>query len=63
MVVVLSMGVGLFAPPFGVSYYAGCAISGVGPNAGMKPIVGYVIALLAGLLFVAAIPWISVGFL
>ncbi len=27
MVVILAMGVGLFAPPFGVGYYAACAIS------------------------------------
>jgi hypothetical protein len=29
----------------------------------MKPIVGYVIALLVGLAVVAAVPWISTGFL
>ena len=63
MVVVLAMGVGLFAPPFGVGYYAACAIGRVDPKDGMKPIVGYVIALLAGLALVAAVPWISTGFL
>src|SRR5207247_8283076 len=59
MVVVLSMGVGLFAPPFGVGYYAACAVGKVDPSDGMKPIVGYVLALLAGLMLVAAFPWIS----
>jgi TRAP-type C4-dicarboxylate transport system permease large subunit len=63
MVVVLAMGVGLFAPPFGVGYYAACAIGRVSPDEGMRPIVGYVLALLAGLAVVAAIPWISTGFL
>jgi tripartite ATP-independent transporter DctM subunit len=63
MVVVLSMGVGLFAPPFGVGYYAACAVGRVDPAAGMKPIVGYIAALIAGLVIVAAIPWISIGFL
>lgn len=63
MVVVLSMGVGLFAPPFGVGYYAACAVGRVDPAEGMKPIVGYVLALLAGLVVVAAFPWISTGFL
>ena len=51
MVVVLSMGIGLFAPPFGVGYYAACAI------------VPYLIALVIGLIVVAAVPWISIGFL
>lgn len=63
MVVVLAMGVGLFAPPFGVGYYAACAVGRVDPAEGMKPILGYVLALLAGLVLVAAIPWISTGFL
>ncbi len=63
MVVILAMGVGLFAPPFGVGYYCATAIGGVSPDEGMKPIVGYMAALLIGLALVAAIPWISTGFL
>ena len=56
MVVTLSMGIGLFAPPFGVGYYAACAISRIHPNEGMKPVVGYMIALFIGTVLVAAIP-------
>jgi tripartite ATP-independent transporter DctM subunit len=63
MVVVLAMGVGLFAPPFGVGYYAACAIGRVKPDDGMRPIVGYLAALVIGLIVVAAVPAISTGFL
>ena len=63
MVVCLAMGLGLFAPPFGVGYYAACAITRIHPDEGMRPIVGYMIALLIGLIIVAAVPWISIGFL
>ena len=63
MVVVLAMGVGLFAPPFGVGYYAACAISQVSPDAGMRSIWVYLLALIIGLLVVAAVPWLSTGFL
>ena len=63
MVVILSMGVGLFAPPFGVGYYSACAVSRIHPDEGMKPILGYIAALMAGLIIVAAVPWISTGFL
>ncbi|QLH71820.1 TRAP transporter large permease subunit [Rhodopseudomonas palustris] len=63
MVVILAMGIGLFAPPFGVGYYAACAIGRVDPAEGMRPIWGYMLALLIGLIVVAAIPWISIGFL
>jgi TRAP-type C4-dicarboxylate transport system permease large subunit len=63
MVVILAMGVGLFAPPFGVGYYAACAIGRVNPDEGMRPIVGYIIAMLIGLIVVLLVPWISIGFL
>jgi tripartite ATP-independent transporter DctM subunit len=63
MVVILAMGVGLFAPPFGVGYYAACAIGRVNPDEGMRPIVGYIIAMLIGLIVVVLVPWISIGFL
>ncbi len=63
MVVVLAMGLGLFAPPFGVGYYAACAIGRVPPDQGMRPILAYLLALLLGLAVVASVPWLSVGFL
>jgi len=63
MVVILAMGIGLFAPPFGVGYYAACAIGRVEPVAGMRPIFGYLLALVIGTIIVAAVPWISIGFL
>ena len=63
MVVILAMGIGLFAPPLGVGYYSACAIGRVDPDAGMKRIWPYLAALLVGLLAVAAFPWLSTGFL
>jgi tripartite ATP-independent transporter DctM subunit len=63
MVVVLSMGLGLFSPPLGVGYYAACAIGRVDPDKGIRPLVGYMLALLAGVIVVAAFPWLSTGFL
>ena len=63
MVVILAMGIGLFAPPFGVGYYAACAIGRVDPSEGIRPIWPYLIALIIGTIIVAAVPWISIGFL
>lgn len=63
VVVILAMGVGLFAPPFGVGYYAACAIGRVSPDEGMRPIWGYMLALVIGVIVVAAVPWLSIGFL
>src|SRR5665213_3616746 len=63
MIIILAMGIGLFAPPFGVGYYAACAIGRADPAEGIRPILGYMLALLAGLIIVAIFPWISIGFL
>ncbi|SHH27659.1 TRAP transporter large permease subunit [Bradyrhizobium erythrophlei] len=63
MIIILAMGIGLFAPPFGVGYYAACAIGRVEPAEGIRPIWGYLLALLIGLIVVAIFPWISIGFL
>jgi tripartite ATP-independent transporter DctM subunit len=63
MVVILSMGLGLFSPPFGVGYYGACAVSKIHPDEGIRPIVGYMVALFIGIVIVAAVPWVSTGFL
>jgi tripartite ATP-independent transporter DctM subunit len=63
MVVILAMGIGLFAPPFGLGYYAACSIGQVDPTAGLRRIWSYLAALVVGLIVVAFVPWISTGFL
>ncbi|MFM0326971.1 TRAP transporter large permease subunit [Caballeronia glebae] len=63
MVVILSMGLGLFAPPFGVGYYGACAVSKIHPDEGIRPIIGYMVALFIGIIVIALVPWISIGFL
>jgi tripartite ATP-independent transporter DctM subunit len=63
MVVVLAMGIGLFAPPFGVGYYTTCVIGRVSPDLGIRPIVGYLTSALVGIVIVALFPWISTCFL
>jgi len=63
MVVILAMGVGLFAPPFGVGFFTACAIGNVDPDEAMTCIWPYLGALLIGVIIVAAVPWLSIGFL
>jgi tripartite ATP-independent transporter DctM subunit len=63
IVAVLAMGVGLFAPPVGLGYYAACIIGRVAPDVGMRRIWPYLGAVVVGLLIVAAVPWIATGFL
>lgn len=63
MVAVLSMGVGLFAPPFGVGFYAACAIGRASPDQVMRCIWPYLGILLLAVMVVAAIPWFSTAML
>jgi TRAP-type C4-dicarboxylate transport system permease large subunit len=63
MIVILAMGIGLFAPPFGVGYYGACAIGRVSLDDALWRIWPYIGALVVALGIVAAIPWISIGFL
>ncbi len=63
MVAVLSMGLGLFAPPFGIGFYFSSAIGGASPDAAMKRVWPYLGALLLAVIIVASVPWISIGFL
>ena len=63
IVAVLAMGIGLFAPPFGLGYYGACAVGRCDPDEAAVRIVPYLLALVVALIIVAAVPWISTGFL
>ena len=63
IVVILAMGLGLFAPPFGLCYYAACIIGQVSPEAGMRRIWIYLGWLFVGLLVLTFVPWLSTVFL
>jgi tripartite ATP-independent transporter DctM subunit len=63
MVAILAMGLGLFAPPFGIGYYYACAIAKVAPDAAISRIWPYLGLLLVALAVIAAVPWLSTGFL
>lgn len=63
MIVVFAMGLGLFAPPFGVGFYAACAISKVDPGIAMNKVWPYLGSLFVALLCLLLFPWISIGFL
>jgi tripartite ATP-independent transporter DctM subunit len=63
MVVILAMGIGLFAPPLGVGFYAACAIGRVAPDEAIGRVWPYLAAVLLALIVVALVPWLSIGFL
>jgi tripartite ATP-independent transporter DctM subunit len=63
MTVVIAMGLGLFAPPLGVGFYAACAIGKSDPALAVRAIWPYLGALAAALLVIISVPWLSTGLL
>jgi TRAP-type C4-dicarboxylate transport system permease large subunit len=61
IVALLAMSIGLFSPPFGVGYYGACAVGKCEPDSAAFAIFPYVLALLAALIVIVAVPWLSVG--
>jgi tripartite ATP-independent transporter DctM subunit len=59
VVLVISMGLGLFAPPLGLGLYGACMIGNVPIEQTVKPISGYLGLLLLCLLVIAFVPAIS----
>ncbi|MEP9376383.1 TRAP transporter large permease subunit [Aquabacter sp. CN5-332] len=63
MVIVTAMNIGLMTPPIGIGFYLACKIGNVSPDEAISAIWPYLVALFIGLIFVAAVPWISIGLL
>ena len=54
-----SFGIGSILPPIGIALYVACAICGAQVERASKPLLWYLLVMLAGLLLVAFIPWIT----
>src|SRR3981189_1919416 len=63
MVAILSMSLGLFAPPLGVGFYMACAIGKVSPDLAISRVWIYLATLLVGVVLIVLFPWLSIGFL
>ena len=59
VVLVIAMGIGLFAPPLGLGLYGACLIGKVPIEQTVKPIMGYLGLLFLCLLVIAFVPWFS----
>jgi tripartite ATP-independent transporter DctM subunit len=56
VVLVVAMGIGLFAPPLGHGLYGACLVGNVPIESTVKPILGYLGLLTVVLLFLAFVP-------
>jgi tripartite ATP-independent transporter DctM subunit len=56
VVLVIAMGIGLFAPPLGLGLYGACLIGGVPIETTVRPMLGYLGLLFLCLLIIAFVP-------
>ena len=63
MVVVIAMSIGLFAPPFGIGFYAACAIGKVAPDQAIRHMWRYLCGAARRPVLIAAVPWFSTALL
>ena len=59
MVLIIAMGVGAFMPPAGVGFYVCCAVMRTDIESASRAMLPYFLVLLAGLLIVAFVPWLT----
>jgi tripartite ATP-independent transporter DctM subunit len=58
-VIVVAMGLGLFAPPIGLGLFATCAITGTEVKAVARPMLKYLVVLCAALVVLILVPSFS----
>ena len=59
VILVIAMGIGLFAPPLGLGLYGACLIGGVPIETTVRPMLGYLGLLLLCLLVIALVPGLT----
>jgi tripartite ATP-independent transporter DctM subunit len=61
ILLIIAMGIGLFAPPLGVGLYTACAVGGVPIERVARPIAKYLAVLFATLLLIAFVPAVTLA--
>jgi TRAP-type C4-dicarboxylate transport system permease large subunit len=56
IVLIIAMGIGLFAPPLGLGLYTSCAVGNVPIEQTARPIAKYLLLMLGCLLVLAFVP-------
>jgi tripartite ATP-independent transporter DctM subunit len=59
VVLVIAMGIGLFAPPLGLGLYGACLIGGAPIESTIRPMLGYLGLLLLCLMVIAFVPGLT----
>jgi C4-dicarboxylate transporter DctM subunit len=59
ILVIASLGIGLFLPPLGMGMYIACAFAKLDIGKSIVPFMPYLVCLLVGLFIITAFPWFT----
>ena len=59
ILVIASLGIGLFLPPIGMGIYIACAFAELDIGKAIVPFMPYLICLVIGLFIISAVPWFT----
>ena len=63
MVLLLAMGVGIFVPPLGIGFFVSSSVMHASVEETSRAVLPYMLALVAGILMLAYVPWFSLAVL
>lgn len=61
IIMVVNLALGMVTPPFGVNLFAACSVAGISLEKLIRPLVPFVLVIVACLLLISYVPNISVG--
>jgi C4-dicarboxylate transporter DctM subunit len=61
LVMVVNLALGMITPPFGVNLFAACTVARISLDRIVKYLVPFVLVILACLLVITYVPWISLA--
>jgi TRAP-type C4-dicarboxylate transport system permease large subunit len=59
IIMITSLGIGLFLPPMGIGFLIACALGKVNVENATRAYAPYLLVLLIGALIVAFVPWFT----
>lgn len=61
LIMVVNLALGMITPPFGVNLFAACTVARISLDRIVKYLVPFVLVILACLLVITYVPWISLA--
>jgi C4-dicarboxylate transporter, DctM subunit len=61
LIMVVNLALGMITPPFGVNLFAACTVAKISLDRIIKQLIPFVLVVLACLMIITYVPWISLA--